>query len=54
MAITQLGMNEVMRTTDIISEADAVLALSAKIKKNQHIEELAKSRAIPIFVTKVM
>ncbi|XP_078170323.1 P-loop containing nucleoside triphosphate hydrolases superfamily protein [Carex rostrata] len=51
-AITQLGMNEVMRTTDIISEADAVLALSAKIKKNQHIEELAKSRAIPIFVTK--
>lgn len=53
-AITQLRMAEVIRTTDDIKEADAVLALAAKIKKNQHVEEIAKSRAIPIFVTKVI
>ncbi|KAJ4809761.1 P-loop containing nucleoside triphosphate hydrolases superfamily protein [Rhynchospora pubera] len=48
----QLGMDEIIKTTDDMSEADALLALSSKIKKNQHIEEFAKSRGIPIFVTK--
>ncbi|KAJ4798160.1 P-loop containing nucleoside triphosphate hydrolases superfamily protein [Rhynchospora pubera] len=51
-AIMQLGMDEIIKTTDDMSEADALLALSSKIKKNQHIEEFAKSRGIPIFVTK--
>jgi hypothetical protein len=47
-------MAEVIRITNDINEADAVLALAAKIKKNQHFEEIAKSRGIPIFVTKVI
>ncbi|KAJ1704446.1 hypothetical protein LUZ63_004225 [Rhynchospora breviuscula] len=51
-AIMQLGMDGIIKTTDHMSEADALLALSSKIKKNQHIEEFAKSRGIPIFVTK--
>ncbi|KAJ3708965.1 hypothetical protein LUZ61_012670 [Rhynchospora tenuis] len=51
-AIMQLGMDGIVKTTDDMSEADALLALSSKIKKNQHIEEFAKSQGIPIFVTK--
>ncbi|URE08751.1 AAA domain (dynein-related subfamily) [Musa troglodytarum] len=51
-ALKQLGIDEMIETTDNISEADAFLALSSKLKKNSQIQAVAKSRDIPIFVTK--
>ncbi|WOL02106.1 hypothetical protein Cni_G10825 [Canna indica] len=51
-AIKQLGIDEMIEITDNISEADGFLALYSKLKKNSHIEAVAKSREIPIFVTK--
>lgn len=39
--------------TDYISEAEAVLALQSKIRKNPQIKSLATSHGIPIYVTKV-
>lgn len=52
-ALKQLGIDEMIEITDNISEADAFLALSSKLKKNSQIQAVAKSRDIPIFVTKV-
>lgn len=52
--IKQLKMNDVaLRLTDNISEANALLALQAKLKKNPRIQAAAKSHDIPIYVTKV-
>lgn len=51
-AMKQLGMDEMIELTDNISEAGAFLALHSKIKKNSQIQAVAKSRDIPIFVTK--
>ncbi|KAJ0963075.1 hypothetical protein J5N97_028197 [Dioscorea zingiberensis] len=51
-AIKQLGMDEMIQLTDNISEADAFLALHAKIKKNSQLQAAAKSHDIPIYVTK--
>ncbi|URE10890.1 AAA domain (dynein-related subfamily) [Musa troglodytarum] len=51
-ALKQLGIDEMIETTDNVSEADAFLALSSKLKKNSQIQAVAKSRDIPIFVTK--
>ncbi|CAL9184689.1 unnamed protein product [Musa hybrid cultivar] len=51
-ALKQLGIDEMIEITDNISEADAFLALSSKLKKNSQIQAVAKSRDIPIFVTK--
>ncbi|KAG2681763.1 hypothetical protein I3760_11G158500 [Carya illinoinensis] len=38
--------------TDNISEADAILAMQSKLKKNSRIQAAAKSHCIPIHVTK--
>ncbi|KAJ3683639.1 hypothetical protein LUZ60_013866 [Juncus effusus] len=51
-AIKQMGVDDVIRMTDDISEADALLALSSKLKKNVQMQETAESQGIPIFVTK--
>lgn len=40
--------------TDNISEADAILAMQSKLKKNSRIQAAAKSHCIPIHVTKVI
>lgn len=54
-AIKQLKLNDAaVLLTDNISEADALLALQTKIKKNSRIQAAAKSHDIPIYVTKVI
>ncbi|KAK9269357.1 hypothetical protein L1049_001128 [Liquidambar formosana] len=50
--IKQLKMDAAVQLTDNISEADALLALQSKIKKNSRIQAAAKSQDIPIYVTK--
>ncbi|XP_057457316.1 protein SEEDLING PLASTID DEVELOPMENT 1 [Lotus japonicus] len=51
--IKQLKMNDVaLQLTDNISEANALLALQSKLKKNSGIQAAAKSHDIPIYVTK--
>ncbi|XP_031284177.1 uncharacterized protein ycf45-like isoform X1 [Pistacia vera] len=50
--IKQLKMDAAVELTDNISEADALLALQSKLKKNSRIQAAAKSRDIPIYVTK--
>lgn len=39
--------------TNNISEADALLALQSKLKKNPRIQAAVKSHNIPIYMTKV-
>ncbi|XP_028755552.1 uncharacterized protein ycf45 [Neltuma alba] len=52
-AIKQLKMNDwALQLTDNISEANALLALQSKLKKNPRIQAAAKSHDIPIYVTK--
>ncbi|KAG0450739.1 hypothetical protein HPP92_026538 [Vanilla planifolia] len=51
-AIKQLEIEETFVLTDNISKADALLALSSKLKKNSKIQAAARSKGIPIFVTK--
>lgn len=46
-------MDAAVRLTDNISDADALLALQSKLKKNAKIQAAAKSHDIPIYVTKV-
>lgn len=46
-------METAVELTDDISEADALLALQAKIRKNPRIKSLATSHGIPVYVTKV-
>ncbi|KAE8124744.1 hypothetical protein FH972_019601 [Carpinus fangiana] len=51
--IKQLRMDDAaIWLTDNISEADALLALQSKLKKNSRIQAAAKSHDIPIYVTK--
>ncbi|XP_061357718.1 protein SEEDLING PLASTID DEVELOPMENT 1 [Gastrolobium bilobum] len=51
--IKQLKMNDAaLQLTDNISEANALLALLSKLKKNLRIQAAAKSHDIPIYVTK--
>ncbi|XP_020537012.1 protein SEEDLING PLASTID DEVELOPMENT 1 isoform X2 [Jatropha curcas] len=50
--INQLKMDSAVQLTDNISEADALLALQAKLKKNPGIQAAAKSHDIPIYATK--
>lgn len=53
-AIKQLKMNDIaLQLTDNISEANALLALQSKLKKNPRIQSAARSHDIPIYVTKV-
>lgn len=51
--INQLKLDARVQLTDNISEADALLALQSKLKKNPRIQAAAKARDIPIYVTKV-
>ncbi|KAK7405310.1 hypothetical protein VNO78_06523 [Psophocarpus tetragonolobus] len=51
--IKQLKMNDAaIQLTDNISEANALIALQSKLKKNPGIQAAAKSHDIPIYVTK--
>lgn len=50
--IWHLGLDESIGLTDNISEANAFLALQSKLKKNSQIQAVAKSRGIPVYVTK--
>lgn len=43
-----------LQLTDNISEANALLALQSKLKKNSRIQAAFKSNDIPIYVTKVI
>ncbi|KAK9070588.1 hypothetical protein SSX86_010990 [Deinandra increscens subsp. villosa] len=47
-----LNMESAVEFTENISEADAILALLSKIKKNSRIQAAAHSNDIPIYVTK--
>ncbi|KAI3974300.1 hypothetical protein MKX01_030969 [Papaver californicum] len=50
--IKQLKADDRVELTDNMSEADAVLALQAKLKKNPRIQAVAKSHDKSIYVTK--
>ncbi|KAJ7948719.1 P-loop containing nucleoside triphosphate hydrolases superfamily protein [Quillaja saponaria] len=51
--IKQLKMNDAsIQLTYNISEADAILALQSKLKKNSRIQAAARSHEIPIYVSK--
>lgn len=43
-----------LQLTDNISEANALLALQSKLKKNSRIQAAFRSQDIPIYVTKVV
>lgn len=51
--IHQFKSDYVIQVTDNISEADAILALQPKLKKNSSIQAVAKAHSIPIAVIKV-
>lgn len=51
--IKQLNIDDTVEFTDNISEADVLLALQSKLKKNSRIQAAARSQGIPIYVTKV-
>ncbi|XP_024007905.1 uncharacterized protein ycf45 isoform X3 [Eutrema salsugineum] len=53
-AIKQLEMETAVEITDNISEAEALLALQSKIRKNPRIKSLATSHGIPVYVTKTI
>lgn len=53
-AFKQLRIQHTVKFTDNISEADALLALQAKLKKNARLQAAAKSCATPIYVAKVI
>ncbi|KAF8413782.1 hypothetical protein HHK36_001775 [Tetracentron sinense] len=48
-----MRMDDAVELTDNISEADALLVLQSKLKKNPRIQAVAKSHDIPIYVTKI-
>ncbi|OVA03370.1 AAA+ ATPase domain [Macleaya cordata] len=50
--IKQLKADDTVELTDNISEADALLALQSKLKKNPRIQAVAKSHHKSIYVTK--
>lgn len=49
----QLKVDDAIGFTDNISEADALLALQSKLKKNSRIQAAARSLGIPVYITKV-
>lgn len=52
-AIKQLELEGVVTLTYNISEADAVIVLHSKLKKNSQIQALVESQDIPVFFVKV-
>lgn len=51
-AIKQLELEDMITLTYNISEADAVIALQSKLKKNSQIQAAVKSQDIPVFFVK--
>ncbi|KAL2944491.1 Uncharacterized protein RDABS01_032838 [Bienertia sinuspersici] len=51
--IKKLNLDDEVELTDNISEADVLLALQSKLKKNLGIQAAAKSHDKPVYVTKV-
>ncbi|KAE8815813.1 hypothetical protein D1007_06643 [Hordeum vulgare] len=51
-AIKQLELEDMITLTYNISEADAVIALQSKLKKNSQIQALLKSEDLPVFFAK--
>ncbi|KAM0931752.1 hypothetical protein ACQ4PT_000062 [Festuca glaucescens] len=51
-AIRQLELEDMITLTYNISEADAVIALQSKLKKNSQIQAAVKSQDIPVFFVK--
>ena len=51
--LKKLKMDASVRLTENISEADALLALHSKLKKNSGIQSAAKSHDIPVYLAKV-
>ncbi|GER53817.1 P-loop containing nucleoside triphosphatehydrolases superfamily protein [Striga asiatica] len=51
-AMKQLKLDDTIEFTDNISEADVLLALQSKLKKNARLQAAAKSRGIPTYVSK--
>ncbi|CAD6337640.1 unnamed protein product [Miscanthus lutarioriparius] len=51
-AIQQLELEDIVTLTYNISEADAVIALHSKLKKNSQIQAVVKSQDIPVFFVK--
>ncbi|KAK3128431.1 hypothetical protein QOZ80_6BG0461530 [Eleusine coracana subsp. coracana] len=51
-AIKQLELEGVVALTYNISEADAVIALQSKLKKNSQIQAVVKSQDMPVFFVK--
>lgn len=51
-AIQQLELEDIVSLTYNISEADAVIALHSKLKKNSQIQAVVKSQDIPVFFVK--
>lgn len=52
--IKQIDMDASIELTDNISEADALLALQSRLKKNNGIQAAAKTHDLPIYMTKVI
>jgi hypothetical protein len=52
-AIQQLELEDIVSLTYNISEADAVITLHSKLKKNSQIQAVVKSQDIPVFFVKV-
>ena len=53
--IRQLKMDDsAICLTNNISEADALLGLQSKLKKNPGIQAAARSHNIPVYMTKVI
>ncbi|XWS52147.1 hypothetical protein CRYUN_Cryun11dG0042300 [Craigia yunnanensis] len=50
--LKKLKMDAAVQLTENISEADAMLALHSKLKKNSGIQSAAKSHDIPVYVAK--
>ncbi|KAK6157338.1 hypothetical protein DH2020_011586 [Rehmannia glutinosa] len=48
----QLKIDDTIEFTDNISEADVLLALQSKLKKNSRLQAAARSRGIPSYVSK--
>lgn len=51
--IKQLSIDDSVEFTDNISEADVMLALQSKLKKNSRLQAAARSHGISIYVAKV-
>lgn len=52
--VKQLRIEHAFEFTDNISEADALLALQSKLKKNARLQAAARSCGIPIYAAKVI